>query len=129
MLVCYLYKELISSEIYSIMMHFVREKVPLVTWNTCAPHCVFILDSAETNHRHVFVGKIQKEVHKKYRSDLAWDRSIPGLITSVYFPLSHIQSNVIMRVRMLFPWNCSVILWHPGGMPWNSMGYKISEWI
>ena len=25
---------------------------------------------------------------------------------------------------MLFPWNCSVILWHPGGMPWNSMGYR-----
>ena len=25
---------------------------------------------------------------------------------------------------MLFPWNCSVIIWHPGGMPWNSMGYR-----
>ena len=36
MLVCYLYKKLISSDIYSIMMHFVREKVPLFTWNTCA---------------------------------------------------------------------------------------------
>ena len=62
-------------------------------------HCVLILDSEKTNHRHVFVGKIQKEVHKKYRSDFAWDRSIPGLITSVYFLISHTQSNVIMRVR------------------------------
>ena len=41
----------------------------------------------------------KKEVHTKYRSDLAWDHSIPGLITSVYFLISRIQSNVIMRVR------------------------------
>ena len=24
---------------------------------------------------------------------------------------------------MLFPWNFSGILWHPGGMPWNSMEF------
>ena len=34
MLICYLYKEFISSEIYSIIMHFVREKVSLFKWNT-----------------------------------------------------------------------------------------------
>ena len=48
------------------------------------------------------LAKYKKEGHKKYRSDLAWDRSIPGLITSVYFLISHIQSNVIMRVRRIF---------------------------
>ena len=95
MLVCYLYKELISSDMHSIIIHFVREEVRLC--GTLA-HCVLILNSEQMNHRHVFVGKIQKEVHKKYRSDLAWDRSIPGLITSVYFLISHIQNNVIMRV-------------------------------
>ena len=36
MLVCYLYKVFISSDIYSIIIHFVREKVRLFTWNTCA---------------------------------------------------------------------------------------------
>ena len=36
MFICYLYNEFISSKIYSIIMHFVREKVSLFTWNTCA---------------------------------------------------------------------------------------------
>ena len=36
MLVCYLYKEFISSYIYSIIIHFERDKVRLFTWNTCA---------------------------------------------------------------------------------------------
>ena len=93
MLVCCLYKELISSDIYSIMMHFVREKVPLFTWNTCA----LIVQKRIIDM--FLLAKYKKKCIKKYRSDLAWDRSIPGLITSVYFPLSHIQSNVIMRVR------------------------------
>ena len=35
MLVCYLYKEFISSDIYLIIIHFVREKVRLFTWTTC----------------------------------------------------------------------------------------------
>ena len=36
MLVCYLYKEFISSDMHSIIIHFVREEVRLFTWNTCA---------------------------------------------------------------------------------------------
>ena len=36
MIVCYLYNELISSYIYSIIIHFERDKVRLFMWNTCA---------------------------------------------------------------------------------------------
>ena len=31
---------------------------------------------------------------------------------------------IVSMVSMLFPWHFSGIIWHPGGMPWNSMGYR-----
>ena len=72
-------------------------------------HCVLILNGEKKNHRRVFVDKIQKEVHTKYWCDLAWDRSIPGLITSAYFLISQ-KSNIIMRVRMTIS-SISVLTW------------------
>ena len=31
---------------------------------------------------------------------------------------------IVSMVSMLLSWYFSGIIWHPGGMPWNSMGYR-----